>query len=418
MEKPRMKILICDDKPEQNERTISKLESRGDLTSLSGNDLKRDLTSFFKKISEFLSNTPRFNQAEDACVFDGYDLAIVDNNLTSLELEGVRLTAETIIGYLRAFTNIPYFVSLNKNLFVDFDLRYLYGDYDSLADMALNTEHLSNNWLWGNDQPRDFSPWYWPQLPQAVNRRRKQISFLEKNFDSSVWDTLGFPDSSHEYLSQSAKEILSSEEETSYRETTFHNFFKRSHTLQPAEIENLFNNKAEKLVKKALCRITSYEVDRWLRRDVLGTQDVLIDVPHLLAQMPFLLGAKSSELHMWNRTVSSDKAPFHLDEELFEQLLKKAQFKEGMWAPKPCFWWSDLKNNDDLMQAWFDVDENWPDAVFCEDLSQFVQIDSRGNDYSPKEVEPSIEGSWGRRFIALINEVSYSPRSRILEKEI
>ena len=77
-----------------------------------------------------------------------FDIVVLDNNLAALEVSGARQTAESIAGYIRAFTNIPYIVSLNKNPEVDFDLRYLLGDYQTQADVALNTDHLANRALW------------------------------------------------------------------------------------------------------------------------------------------------------------------------------------------------------------------------------------------------------------------------------
>ena len=102
--------------------------------------MKDSLTSLFDNVSSVLNGGSMPDQGLEATDFDGFDLVIVDNNLTGLDLDGARLTAETIIGYLRAFTDVPYIVSLNKNLHVDFDLRFLFGDYQSLADLALNAQ--------------------------------------------------------------------------------------------------------------------------------------------------------------------------------------------------------------------------------------------------------------------------------------
>ena len=63
------------------------------------------------------------------------DIVILDNNLAELTIPGARHTAESIAGYIRAFTNIPYIVSLNKNPDIDFDLRYLMGDRHTQADV-------------------------------------------------------------------------------------------------------------------------------------------------------------------------------------------------------------------------------------------------------------------------------------------
>ena len=40
---------------------------------------------------------------------------------------------------------------------------------------------------------------------------------------------------------------------------------------------------------------------------------MLIDVPHLVAQMPFLLGEKANDLDHWNKVAMHKDAPFGLD---------------------------------------------------------------------------------------------------------
>ena len=409
MERLKMKILICDDKLEQAERTEREIASRGSVELLSDENLKQALTSFFGSVPSILNGT-----AVSDSEFDGYDVLIVDNNLTELQLDGARLTAETIIGYLRAFADTPYIISLNKNLRVDFDLRYLFGDYQSLADLALNTEHLSSHRLWGGKSEGDFAPWYWPRIADAANRKKKQIEFIADNFNRPVWEALGFPKDANEYLSLQARSPLSSIEGKEW-ETSFNSFFNRSRALPPAEIAKLATVQ-EQSAKKAVHRISAYEVDRWLRRDVLGAQDVLIDLPHLVAQMPFLLGAKANNLEHWNEVLQYEKPTFGLNEQLFQTHLARAIFSHSMWVPEPCFWWPILKSDEKLTELFFAADgDGWPDAVFCEDVSRFMNIS--GTETPPKEFEAEIDGSWRRRYIVQKSNMKYSPLSRILSSD-
>ena len=411
-----MKILILDDQQSQCEFTMSKIESRKDVNPvpLGGDNLTAALTEFFQGVSSFLDGNRDSEKLESISTFDGYDIVIIDNNLALLDLEGARLTAETIIGYLRAFTDIPYIVSLNKNLLVDFDLKRLFGDEESLADIALNTEHLSNDWLWEPSDGAKFSPWYWPRLTLAAKQREDQLEFISDYYDSSVWDSLDFPDSSVDYLSYEARGALFSDQDGSFGETTFQSFFDSSESLPAAEKEVL-NGADNDMTRRAKHHIAAFEVDRWIRREILGPQDVLIDVPHLLAQMPHLLGGESYKLSCWNKTVNCVNPPFNFNEELFNRFLKRRQFKASMWAPKPCFWWPSLKDDDDLMAKFFDSEEDWPNAVFCEDTSRFVNINDKGGVNSIKEFESELAGSWGRRYIAHLGEIKYSPPSRITE---
>lgn len=404
-----MKILICDDKPEQAERTRQEIASRGTVEVLSNENLKQALSSFLGSVPNILDGV-----AVTECQFDGYDVLIVDNNLTELQLDGARLTAETIIGYLRAFTDTPYIISLNKNPHVDFDLRYLFGDYQSLADLALNTGHLSNPRLWGENSEGEFAPWYWPRIVEAADRRKKQIEFIADNFSRPVWEALGFPKDANEYLSLQARSPLSSTEGKEW-ETSFGSFFSRSRTLPPAEITKLATIQ-DQSARKAVHRISAYEIDRWLRRDVLGPQDVLIDLPHVLAQMPFLLGDKANDLDHWNEVLQYKKPAFGLDDQLFEMHLAPAIFSHSMWVPEPCFWWPILKSDENLTELFFAADgDGWPDAVFCEDASRFISMS--GPDTPPKEFEAEIDGSWRRRYIVQHSNKKYSPLSRILPSD-
>ena len=407
-----MRILICDDKPEQAERAKQEIASRDEsVESLDGDNLKQALSSFFLNS---VSRVPDKNVDAES-EFDGYDVLIVDNNLTELQLDGARVTAESIIGYLRAFSNTPYIISLNKNPHVDFDLRYLFGDYQSLADLALNTGHLPNRRLWGEKSQGDFAPWYWPRLKDAVERRRAQIAFIEKFFERPIWKELEFPDEAEEYLSLRAKSRFQASDERSMREVSFKDFFESSRTLPPGEIDELkkLSENEDGFARKAVCQILAYEIDRWLRRDVLGTQDVLIDLPHLVAQMPFLLGDKSNDLDHWNEVAENEEPAFGLDEHLFHAHLERARFSHKIWVPGPCFWWPSLKSDQALTELYLTAEgDGWPDAVFCEDVSRFVSV--TGTENPPQEFEAEIDGSWIRRYVVCLQGKSYSPRSRIL----
>ncbi len=408
-----MKILICDDHADECDVTKTKLDKRADVHTFAGDRLKQALLSLFQRVAEVLEG--RDKPAETS--FNGFDLAIVDNNLTDLNLAGARLTAETIIGYLRAFTDIPYIVSLNKNPHVDFDLRYLFGDYQSLADLALNTKHLANARLWGSNAGDGFAPWYWPQLADAADRRRKQFDFLLEHFDRPVWQALGFPAEAEPYLSRRAKASLSCGV-GSIQEVTFRAFFDASRAMAPAEKCRLKEiQAASDLAKDAIRRITAYEVDRWIRREVLGPQDVLIDLPHLLAEMPFLLGKRAGQLDEWNSVVAATNPPFGLDGPLFDKHVRRTQFEQEIWAPGTCFWWPSLHANEGMTRLFFEANAQWLDVAFCEDVSQFdlaPETDVETVATTVIEFESEVAGSWPRRFIRQVDGYEYSPRCRIL----
>ena len=415
------KILICDDREDGCDEAQSKLqqvENVGDITALHGEPLKQALAALFESTGPLLQDSETGSEKPDIPnELKGFDLAIVDNNLADLAFGGAMLTAEAIIGHLRAFTDIPYFISLNKNPHVDFDLKYLLGDHESIADLALNTSHLDKPRLWGKHTGDDFAPWYWPCLPDAANRRRQQATFVHDNLDVSLWQALRFPDEANDYLSRRAKGGLGPEsfEEHDLRTVTFRQCFHVNRSLPPKARKTLLDFAGDGIpwAQHTISGIAAAEIDRWIRKDILAPQEVLIDVPHLLSRMPFLLGQNAGQLEKWNSAITKTDPPFGLDNELHEQHVRDTEFHASYWVPSPCFWWPKLKSDGELRRLFFEAEENWPDAVFCEDISAFVAIES-DNPAAPTEFEADIEGSWPRRYIARQdNLINFSPKSRI-----
>ena len=167
----------------------------------------------FKNVAKILGAKGKFEPRERT-KFDDVDIILLDNNLGYLRMEGPRHTADSVAGYIQAFTTTPYVVSLNKNPDVDFDLRYLIGDYTTRADLALNTKHLSNPAIWTgrkNDAKDGFLPWYWPNLLKVADKRRRQIDFVSRRLKNPVLTAYGFDRELVNSLSRHAKGALSPE---------------------------------------------------------------------------------------------------------------------------------------------------------------------------------------------------------------
>ena len=114
-------------------------------------------------------------------------------------------------------------------------------------------------------------------------RRRLQIEFVAERLDNSILKSLGFPLSVRRYLSRHAAGALSPEASLATA-VTFRKFFVttcrslpiRDHREQLARAA-LTNGCARRIVTQ----VVAGEVDRWIRRDLLAPQDLLVDVPHL-----------------------------------------------------------------------------------------------------------------------------------------
>lgn len=433
-----MKVLVCDDLPGDSREFEDAIREADqpevNIERLFGDELRTQLNMLIAGADTALKDGEgTFGLPETK--FDDVDLVILDNNLAHLGIEGARLTAEAVAGYIRVFSSAPYIVSINKNPDVDFDLRYLIGDYATRTDLALNTHHLSNPALWTRDRvdaANGFLPWYWPKLLDAGASRRTKVEFVKARLDRPVSGALGFATDDFNFLSRQARSLLSQAEETRHVEVerqephgltaTFREVFLTSgRSLPNKEERESLDRKLERGVDGAatiIARAVTADIDLWFHRDVLGPQEVLVDIPHLLMRMPFLLGGKASEIDNWNSTAdaAANDPPFGLDEALFAAHLAQAQFDQGVWSNSPCFWWPKLRN-DDVLSAHFSGDRrsDWANVVFCEDHSEFFPMNPENGESLPTEFVAQFEGSWNRRYVAEIDGIKYVPKTRFAQ---
>jgi len=424
-----MKVLVCDDLQDRCNEIVTTVKQGwgGSPDSLAADKLTAQLTVLFKNVSECISKPTQYKGAAGTA-FDDADVVILDNNLAHLSVTGTRLTAESIAGYIRAFTAATYVISLNLSPDVDFDLRYLVGDYSTRGDLALNTEHLANPALWTGDlrsATNGFLPWYWPQLSTVADRRRSQIDFVKQQMDKPLLKVLGFDSEAVSFLSLHAKGALSADaasaEEaerggTPIEELTFRDVFIAKDRSLPIKTEREDLSKAERsgtqAIREIIARVVAADMDLWFRRDVIAPQEALVDIPHLLTRLPFLLGDRAHDIKEWNRAIQTKQAPYGIKKTLYDEYLAGASFEHDIWVPSPCFWWPKLKSNEKLNGLFFEAKAGeWADVVFCEDRSAFVERDPKSGE-PPIEFPAEFEGAWERRYVARVGKYKYSPRSR------
>lgn len=426
-----MKILVCDDQSNRCKeiaRTIRE-STKEKPDELCDDDLTAELKRLFENVDACMKN-PNGYKAPDKYAFDDVDILVLDNNLAHLRTPGTRLTAESIAGYIRAFTNAAYIVSLNKNPDVDFDLRYLVGDYSTRADLALNDGHLRNLALWsGNPANADnrFRPWYWPSLSTVAERRRRQIEFILEHLDDSIVETLGFDDEAVSYLSLHAKGALSPEAESDsvdagekqFKTLTFRQIFLAKDRSIPSKSEREALSHASEenentALRQLMARVVAADIDLWFRRDIVGPQEPLIDIPHLIVRFPFLLGDRANKIDEWNKSIVDSEPPYGLEKQLYDEHLAGSKFEHDEWVPNPCFWWPKLKGDERLNDYFLkDKATDWADLVFCEDRSAFVDRVPNDEMSMPVEFPAEFESSWERRYVSRIERVKYAPRSRL-----
>ncbi len=421
-----MKVLLCDDNPSRCTAVRKLIDQAGapkiEVIPLAGKDLYNELVKLFERVNKCVSRPDKYSP-EGQLLLDQADVVAIDNNLAELEIKGARITAESIAGYVRAFTSSAYVVSLNKNPDVDFDLRFLMGDYTSRADLVLNAHHLSNKGLWtGNpgDSEDSFKPFYWPALATMAKRRRSQIDFVRRNMAKRVLRSFGFSDAAITQFSPHARASLSpqAESETSstgipIEDLTFLDVFKdgdrslyiRSERLR---LSHSMNNSS---ILDVISRAVASDLDRWFRRDIVGPQDVLVDLPHLLQRFPMLLGNKSSKISDWDKASAATRPPYNLDSKIYAAHLARALFKRSEWLSAPSFDWHLLKNDERLNELYMTADPaKWIDGRFCEDTSTFSIANDKEN--SPEEFATEFEGSWQYRYVKKVRNKKYRPQSR------
>jgi len=422
-------VFVCDDRLDQCQEVCEKVkQANHDCVPLCGQDLTTELGKLFATVKLDMNDLENYKRSSESR-FDGADIVILDNNLTHLEKEDAPLwTAETIAGYVRAFTKASYIVSLNLNPDVDFDLRFLVGDHSTKADLAINTAHLSNPALWSGDQGTaedSFLPWYWPQLESVATKRRKQIEFVSKNLREPVVAALGFEPEAIDLLSPDARGALSPEAAsdreiakggTPFDKLTFRNIFIAKDRSLPFKPEREKLSKAEEdgnaALRDIIARVVAADIDLWFRRHIVGPQEPLVDVPHLLMRFPFLLGKRAGDIGEWNKSVRSNTPPYGFEQNLYEAHLARAEYKQDLWVPNPCFWWPKLKMDDTLNDYFFKPKQApWADVVFCEDCSEFGERSPKNGD-APAEFSAELEGAWERRHVAHLPGKQYRPLSR------
>ncbi|MBR0894601.1 hypothetical protein JQ616_06550 [Bradyrhizobium tropiciagri] len=299
-------------------------------------------------------------------------------------------------------------------------VQYLIGDYETRADVALNTGHLANAGLWtGEADDVGFLPWYWPALLEMPDKRRAQIDFIKGELNSPVLRVFGFKDEAIEFLSRHAKGALSpnarTEEganagEPSIQEITFRDVFRDGNRSIPdkAERELLLKRQAagNDRALDSIARVVAADIDRWFRLDVLGPQEALVDAPHLVARMPFLLGQNADDIAHWDSLATSQVGPIAMQKDLYDRLVKRARFSHDLFVRRPCFWWPELRASEDLNKLFVSSDATWADLAFCEDISRFKKREEA------REFVAQIEGPWDRRHVAYNSKFKYAPRSR------
>ena len=366
-----MKICVWDDHFRVAEEWATQIraalsDSGVEVHAAKANEIEKELGILHRRRRCYLDPGSAPDIDEESTL-DDTAILIVDNDLFGLSTLN-DLSAETVADRVGVYTDCAYIVVLNLNLDVDFDLTLL-GHPESKADLHTNDRFVADLGLWRKCPREDgaFRPWHWPLLPLAAelyDARVKELVALLKSDDKDVpiLEYFGFDDGSRRRLSRAARAFLHPKRPA--REVSFIHFIDGN--AQAVSLQDGAKISANEDERK-IARIGARRIAKWLERYVVGPQDVLIDLPHLIERMPFVMpDGGGDDVASWNTCAMLDGEP-----EWLEARLGTYRFRGKHWMDRPVFWTHPMETQENLAKLLNSSRANPAGLVFCEDSSAF-----------------------------------------------
>ena len=398
------RVLVCDDEPQVAREWMAEIRlvlpsDAYELQDVPSNDEIRDAIHVLLRRRTALREDKQ--QPKEACLFDQADVLVIDYDLLHVDENNTRYTGEGVARLARVFSTCGILVVLNQYSEAQFDLG-LRGHMESFADLNVDGGLIGQTGLWRQGPWTDLRPWHWPVLFEAAGRFERRVQTLSASavFGQAIVATLGMTAADASRLSDTAFGFLAPKAERyeQLAETTFRDFIKgNSAALDTRDGEALVERDPD-----GSARIAASRIAKWLEREVLGPQDVLVDVPHLLQRCPYLLAGDMQDLDAWNNAV------LHGGQSLKDAVPADAWFEDSSWLGHPALWWQRLESSDVIRRARTDFDfSTVPEFVFMEDVSRFGPIEEA------TEFRAGFHNSFDRRYIRNIDGIRYSPQRRL-----
>lgn len=392
----KYKVLICDDSPElaaEWSRSVASVASAEvyEILSPPNNEQINDAIKVLLSRRNAIRNDQDFS--DESCLFDDVDILFVDYDLLHIDEDNARYTGEGVARLARCYSNCPVIIVLNQYQEAQFDLS-LQGHLISHADLNIDVELISSPGLWNAPPWAGFRPWHWEVLNNIVKRQREITKEVEKLLDQRIVDFLGMHDQAVERLSDSAFGFIAPQAKSTaeFGAQTIRSFIE--HSMDKRDSPALLRRSPELATRYACSRIS-----KWLERAVLGPQDVLVDIPHLIQRFPFLIKGDMKDIDCWNAAIHNP--------DLLNQIPQDCRFGPQDWISRPAFWWHRLEINEELRAQRDELNyAAVPDFVFLEDISKFDLFTEA------KEFRAGFHNQFDGRFVKPITNIRYAPQRR------
>ena len=392
-----LRVLVCDDDPELGAGWVASITevvpAEYQVLPLPGQgEIRKAAQELLHRRSAAREGSLR---AKDECLFDDIDILLVDYDLLHVDEDNAQHTGEGLGRLARMFSNCGVVVVLNQFPGLHFDLS-LRGHLGSHADVNIDGDLLACPGLWRDPPWEGFRPWVWQTLANAVATQRRRENIVREMFDQPIADVFGIQTEDAARLSDSAFGFVApgAEDYRSFGAVTFQNFLSVTSGGRDARALHAFD-------AAAAVRFSAARIGKWLEREVLGPQDALIDVPHLLQRFPFLLGMNVVELDAWNGSI-------HDISGLKEQIDTTYWFQPEGFLSRPAVWGQRFQNDPEIARLRSEFDFGVvPNFVFAEDRSAFVEISEA------KEFRAGFHNPFDRRFLCPVQGMRYAPQRRL-----
>ena len=358
------KVLIVDDEYERSSewaKVITAFDFAGiKAEALTITDAQHAISIANQRRADARSGKNPFDGSTQ-CVLDDVDVLIVDYDLQDLVDASQWSTGLQVVTLARAFTRAKAIVLVNQFGTNSFDLT-LTKAIASNADLDVGSGQLCNPSLWEPSKRAGFAPWTWADgVIAAADRMDATIRWVTERLDDSVLASLGFTADSEQadapnFIQPDLWQGCVADPTTTFREMV-------------SESEFLTSKDRDAFVNfdEPCARVAASIVAHWLDRWVIPANEVLIDLPHIASIYPWLLKDRD-DIGIWQTTCTAAGVDVMLEP------LGKHLFAPGFPISRPAVWRKAVLADPDLAEpAGFTYDD-FPDVVFCEDVSCFVDF--------------------------------------------